>query len=615
MQLRHITDIRLTSAYIQHSIASTNHPDSNVTPITSAEDALKHKLTRSKLLRLPTWPLWEQAEFKQLDAHHAQNMFGEPIIAPDNAIVLHPHWRYKIKLDGTRSARECCDGSPRAAPQLHRSDVITYASCIELPCMRLFFSIASTINHYVLLTDAVNAYANAKGPTLPTYIRIDDAYIAWYSARFQKQLHRGMVVQALHALQGHPEAGKLFEELMNDILLIRLGLSTTSHERNLYHGQFRGATVYICRQVDDLAISAPSIDIGQQLIAAIGEHVQLAGNSILTKFNGVQVEQSSSYIRIHCTDYIDRLVDRHGWATPSFDSGTLNAREPMTQSISKKIDVDIGPPEHSPEGQLIAQHAGFAYRHLLGALIYAYVVCRVDIGFALTKLSQHSHSPAAIHFAALKQIAIYLRSTKSWGIMYWRPNVLSTLPDGIIPPLVVLPDVTLPSFPIQHSPQQLVAYVDASHATDQSRRSVTGYILSFCGAAICYRSKTQPSVAISSTEAELVASVSAGKAVLYIRSVLADLGFPQVEATPIYEDNAASILIVNAGKPTPRTRHIDIQYFAIQEWKARGLLLLLTIAGIINIADALTKALAWILHHRHARRTMGHHACQFATAT
>ena len=110
--------------------------------------------------------------------------------------------------------------------------------------------------------------------------------------------------------------------------------------------------------------------------------------------------------------------------------------------------------------------------------------------------------------------------------MYWRPVPLSTLPDGVIPPLDVPPEKNLPPFPTCHSPKQLVAYVDASHATDSARRSVTGYILSFCGAAVCYGSKTQPSVAISSTEAELVASVYAGNAVLYLRSVLADLGFP-----------------------------------------------------------------------------------------
>ena len=78
----------------------------------------------------------------------------------------------------------------------------------------------------------------------------------------------------------------------------------------------------------------------------------------------------------------------------------------MSQSVSKQIDTEIGPPEHSPEGQLISKTAGFPYRHLLGVLIYAYVVCRVDIGFALTKLSQYSHSPGAIHFAALQSISV-----------------------------------------------------------------------------------------------------------------------------------------------------------------------------------------------------------------
>ena len=283
----------------------------------------------------------------------------------------------------------------------------------------------------------------------------------------------------------------------------------------------------------------------------------------------------------------------------------------MNQHVAKQIDVDLGPPEHSPEGLMLAQQSGFNYRVLLGELMYAYAVSRPDIGFALTKLSQFSHHPAAIHFTALRHVAIYLRSTKAWGIIYWRPKSLDPLPLGTILALPVPDDPGLPSFPTQHSPSQLVAFVDASHATDTTRRSVTGFVLTFCGAAICYRSKTQPSIALSSTEAELVASVSACKAVLYVRSILADLDFPQLLPTPVYEDNAATILIVNASKPTPRTRHIDIQYFAVQDWKARGFLLLLAIAGVINIADALTKALAWILHHRHVRRTMGHHACQF----
>jgi hypothetical protein len=50
----------------------------------------------------------------------------------------------------------------------------------------------------------------------------------------------------------------------------------------------------------------------------------------------------------------------------------------------------------------------------------------------------------------------------------------------------------------------------------------------------------------------------------------------------IYEDNQAAIDMVNSSKPTPRSRHTDIQQFAIQEWKQRDLILLQRIPGIIS---------------------------------
>jgi hypothetical protein len=65
--------------------------------------------------------------------------------------------------------------------------------------------------------------------------------------------------------------------------------------------------------------------------------------------------------------------------------------------------------------------------------------------------------------------------------------------------------------------------------------------------------------------------------------------------------------MINASRPTPRSRHIDIQHFAIQEWKAQGDIILCHIPGIINPADALTKSLGTTLHFRHVRRMMGHY--------
>jgi len=125
--------------------------------------------------------------------------------------------------------------------------------------------------------------------------------------------------------------------------------------------------------------------------------------------------------------------------------------------------------------------------------------------------------------------------------------------------------------------------------------------------AIAYKSKLQTVIATSSTKAEFVAAVHAAKVARDLRSVLKDLGFAQEHATILYEDNQAAIAMINQRKPTTRSRHIDVQFFAIQEWRRQGDILMKHIAGILNPADDSTKALGWILHHQHARRAMGHH--------
>jgi hypothetical protein len=76
---------------------------------------------------------------------------------------------------------------------------------------------------------------------------------------------------------------------------------------------------------------------------------------------------------------------------------------------------------------------------------------------------------------------------------------------------------------------------------------------------------------------------------------------------PLYVDNQAAIAMINENKPTPRSRHIDIQHFAIQEWCVHELIELHHIPGVVNPADQATKALGWTLHSRHTQRAMGHY--------
>ncbi|KAG7372245.1 hypothetical protein IV203_018388 [Nitzschia inconspicua] len=190
------------------------------------------------------------------------------------------------------------------------------------------------------------------------------------------------------------------------------------------------------------------------------------------------------------------------------------------------------------------------------------------------------------------------------------PDALMTLLCQLAPPTTCpLIHLSLPSL-LSIPPLQLTGYVDAAHANDlRNRRSTTGYAFVLNGSAIAYRSKTQTVTATSSTEAKFIAAVSAAKTAKYFRAVLHELSFPQLSPTPIHIDNVSAIQIINARKPTERSRHIYIQAFAIQDGKDNGDILMHHIPGVINPFDSLTKPTGWVLHSRHCRRIMGHYYC------
>ena len=336
--------------------------------------------------------------------------------------------------------------------------------------------------------------------------------------------------------------------------------------------------------------------------------VDLTGHDLLTKFNGVDVDQTRDYVKVHCRSYIDRILTSHMWNVGPPNASPHTLIEPLSPTTLKQLDDNIGPLKHTAAALDLENTIGFSYRSLLGELIYAYTVCRLDIGYAVTKLARYLASSSPIHYLALKRVCRYLRQTKDWGLMYWRPRPVPSLPPGSDAPQAESDSTDLPAFPRTANPFTLIGYVDAAHATDlPTRRSVTSTVFTLCGGAIAYRSKLQPTVSTSSTKAEFIAAVAAAKTAKYLRTVLAELGFQQHGPTVLYEDNEATILMVNACKPTARSRHSAIQHFAIQKWKDQGDIILEHIPGTINPAEALTKALGWVLHSRHVRRAMGHH--------
>lgn len=583
----------------------------------TAEERALPSFTRNRLKKLANWDQWDNAHDAQLDSHFDSGTLGKALKRPrpldgTPPNVLRPHWANQVKTDGVRKARMCLNGSKRAAPWLH-GVAQTYASCIEQPCMRLFFALAAIHGCTVTIADTKNAFQQSPPPTEQCYVAVDDAIQSWYSKRFGVQLDpKTDVVPLNKACQGHPEAGKLWEAMIGGVLS-DLGFKNTTHERNLYRGLINGKMVLVCRQVDDFAVASESTAAASELVSLINARVttvdkgigDITINGAFSQYNGVDIHQTRDYIKMSCESYITRVLQTHGWTTPERHQSDRHDSVPLSPSLVTSLSKLQGPAEGTPEYAAIAATAGFSYRQILGELMYAYVVGRLDIGYAVTFLARFSQYPTSGHYAALKSVVKYLRRTKTWGLIYWRPSPLDHLPHVPIDQLPL--DPSIPSFPC-HPLSELVGYVDAAHATDlATRRSVTGLVFTLAGGAIAFKSKVQKSVSTSSTEAELIAAVTAAKMAKYFRYILFELGFPPDGPTVLYEDNEATIAMINENRPTARARHVDVQFFAIQEWRRRNDIVLRHISTTINIADAGTKSLGWTLHSRHVRRSMGHY--------
>ena len=148
------------------------------------------------------------------------------------------------------------------------------------------------------------------------------------------------------------------------------------------------------------------------------------------------------------------------------------------------------------------------YRSVIGALQYLSIT-RPDISYTVNKLSQFMHCPSETHWAAAKRLLRYLKHTINHGLFLKRGQSL-----------------------------QLHAYSDADQAGNKDdRTSTTGYIVYLGGNAISWSSRKKKTVARSSTEAEYRAVASTAAKVLWVQSLLGELGITLTRPPSIHCDN------------------------------------------------------------------------------
>ena len=202
-----------------------------------------------------------------------------------------------------------------------------------------------------------------------------------------------------------------------------------------------------------------------------------------------------------------------------------------------------------------------------------------DISNVVQSVARYCSTPEAIHWKAALGILAYINSISDFGITYQGGTLASISSE-------VLADAD---------------YV--SKATD--RRYVSGGAIMCGGACVCWFSRTQKCVTLSTPEAEYVAFGDAVKELLFLRQVwrfmLPGKGVP---CFPIFEDNQGAVQLSQNPVSTSNSKHIDVRHHFLRELVRQGSISVSHVPSEYQHADILTKALAFDVFAIHRRFLM-----------
>jgi hypothetical protein len=149
----------------------------------------------------------------------------------------------------------------------------------------------------------------------------------------------------------------------------------------------------------------------------------------------------------------------------------------------------------------------------------------------------------------------------------------------------------------------LKAVSDSEYAGIRDTRiSVYGYVVYYCGAPISWKSKSGKSVTLSSTEAEYFACSEAAKELVFAYNLVKSMGIDLYLPIHLYCDNTGAIYLANNHTTGQRTKHIDIRVHFVRELIVDEILRVIFVKSEDNDSDIFTKNTSEDLFIKHSSK-------------
>jgi hypothetical protein len=479
------------------------------------------------------WSHWLSAmkmEVKSLEDNKTFTL----VPRPGNCRVLGAKWVYKIKRGPTGNIlRYKARWVVRGFEQKEGLDYQeTFASVVKPMSYKALFAIAAALDLEIHQMDVKTAFL---------YGEIDgEVYVEQPEGLDDGT---GRVCRLNKALYGLKQSPRIWYNTLSTFLASQ-GFTPLVSDL----GVFTKGKVYIAIYVDDLLIAAPNLDEVNALKAALSRRFQMEDLGECHFYLGMEIvrDRPNRRLTLNQRGYTQKILGE-------FNMEGCNNRvtTPMTDN-----------PLPAPKGYTAPEADRSWYACAIGSLMYLMLGTRPDIAYSVSCLSRFMANPTEQHKGAIKRLFRYLNSTQDLQLVY----------EGELQPLR--------------------AYTDADWAGDLgTRRSTSGYIFNLGSGAISWSSKRQPTVALSSCEAEYMGQTQAAKEAIWLQRLLGELLSQDPDPTIICGDNQGAIALAKNPQFHARTKHIDIQWHFVREKCTEDRITLDFVPTDQQIADGLTKPL------------------------
>jgi hypothetical protein len=478
---------------------------------------------------------WRIAMQDEMDSMKENEVF-DLVPLPSNAKPIKSKWVFSYKLDTEGSvvshkARWVAKGFSQR-PSIDYDSV--FSPVVRQESIRILLTIGCHQDLNMRHVDIKTAFLHGD---------IDkDIYVSQPSGYDD---HTGRVCKLKRSLYGLKQSPRLWNNKLKDFLH-SCGLEGSNADPCVFSNN---SGLIIGVYVDDLLILSDSISQIDELVTRMNSVFKTKDLGEPSKLLGMSLVRNRANKRLSLSQLvlIQDILDLNNM------QNCKGAKEPLDHSQVLSI---------SSHSEKVDESVVRRFRETIGKLNYLAQCTRPDLSVAVSILSRFFNNPGPEHLTALNHTLRYLSGTKN---------------------LV---------FNICPASSELIGYSDADWGRNvDTRKSVSGYCFLMGGSLVSWKSKGQPSVALSTMEAEYMALAYTSQELLWIRQLLRDLGQDPVDATTIHEDNQSCIHFANDPCYHGRAKHVDIKFNFVRDLIQKQTIRVVYCPTEAMVADMFTKPL------------------------